>query len=204
MNELDYLFIWKSKMKVLGIEVVNILGNHDVSYLTITPRVYSLRDSSGFLTVGKRLLKLNLQIAFQLDDFLVSHAGYTQDHSLEEWHFEIITENLINNLDDLEDHIGKTRGGKYSLGSPLWADFDHELSCSPNPKYTKQIVGHTPQTKITIFQKENFKLVGIDTLTIVPIKKPPFLGKMVVQRSYFTIKVHSCVTARLYCAVIAK
>ncbi|WP_284052134.1 metallophosphoesterase [Ligilactobacillus agilis] len=174
MNELDYLFIWKSKMKVFGVEVINLLGNHDVSYLTVTPRMYSLQDADGFLSVGRKLLKLNLQIAFQLDDYLISHAGYTQDFDLEDWHFETITENLIDNLDDLEDHVGKARGGKYFLGSPLWADFDHELSCLPNPKYQKQIVGHTPQTKITTVHKGEFELVGIDTFTINLIKRKPF------------------------------
>ncbi len=174
MNELDYLFIWKSKMKVFGVEVINLLGNHDVSYLTVTPRRYSLQSADGFLSVGRKLLKLNLQIAFQLDDYLISHAGYTQDFDLEDWHFEKITENLIDNLDDLEDHVGKARGGKYFLGSPLWADFDHELSFLPNPKYQKQIVGHTPQTKITTVRKRQFELVGIDTFTVIPIKERPF------------------------------
>ncbi|MBE6168771.1 metallophosphoesterase family protein [Enterococcus casseliflavus] len=178
MNELDYLFIWKSKMKVFGVEVINLLGNHDVSYLTVTPRRYSLQSADGFLSVGRKLLKLNLQIAFQLDDYLISHAGYTQDFNLEDWHFETITENLIDNLDDLEDHVGKARGGKYFLGSPLWADFDHELSCLPNPKYQKQIVGHTPQTKITTVHKGESELVGIDTFTIIPIKRKPFFKEI--------------------------
>ena len=35
VNELDYLFIWKSKMNVFGVEVISLLGNHDVSYLTV-------------------------------------------------------------------------------------------------------------------------------------------------------------------------
>lgn len=174
MYELDYLFIWKSKMKVFGIEVINLLGNHDVSYLTVTPRMYSLQNAEGFLSVGQKLLKLNLQIAFQLDDYLVSHAGYTKDFDVENWHFEIITENLIDNLDDLEDHVGKARGGEYLLGSPLWADLDHELSYLPNPKYPKQIVGHTPQKKITTVHKGQFELVGIDTFTVIPIKRNPF------------------------------
>lgn len=47
MNELDYLFIWKSKMKVFGVEVINLLGNHDVSYLTVTPRRYSLQSADS-------------------------------------------------------------------------------------------------------------------------------------------------------------
>lgn len=174
MNELDYLFIWKSKMSVFGVEVINLLGNHDVSYLTITPRRYSLQSADGFLSVGRKLLKLNLQIAFQLDDYLVSHAGYTQDFDVEDWHFETINETLFDKLDSLEDHVGKARGGEYFLGSPLWADFDHELSSFPNPKYQKQIVGHTPQTKIKTVHKEEFELVGIDTFTIIPIKERPF------------------------------
>lgn len=178
MNELDYLFIWKSKMNVFGVEVINLLGNHDVSYLTVTPRRYSLQDADGFLSVGRKLLKLNLQIAFLLDDYLVSHAGYTQDFDLEDWHFETINENLIDNLDNLEDHVGKARGGEYFLGSPLWADFDHELSCLPNLKYQKQIVGHTPQTKITTVHKGEFELVGIDTFTVTPLKQKPYYKQL--------------------------
>lgn len=177
MNELDYLFIWKSKMKVFNVEVTTLLGNHDVSYLTVTPKSYSLQNAEGFLSVGRKLLKLDLQIAFQLDDYLVSHAGYTQEFDLEDWHFESITESLIDNLDDLEDHVGKARDGEYLLGSPLWADFDHELGYLPNLKYRKQIVGHTPQTQIKSSHKGQFELVGIDTFTIIPIKKKPGFKK---------------------------
>lgn len=178
MNELDYLFIWKLKMNVLGVEVITLIGNHDVSYLTVTPRTYSLQNADGFLSVGRKLLKLNLQVAFQLDDYLISHAGYTKDFELEDWHFKTITQNLIDNLEDLEDHVGKARGGNYFLGSPLWADFDQELSFSPNPKCQKQIVGHTPQMKITTVHKGEFEFVGIDTFTIIPIESRPFFKKM--------------------------
>lgn len=174
IDELDYLLIWKSKMTLLGIEVINLLGNHDVSYLTITPRVYSLRNSEGFIEVRKKLLKLNMQVAFQLDNYLISHAGYTKDYNLEDWHFETISENTVDKLEFLEDHVGSSRGGEYSTGSPLWADFEQELSYYPNREYPKQIVGHTPHKQIITIQKTNFKLIGIDTFTTVPIKKRPF------------------------------
>lgn len=48
----------------------------------------------------------------------------------------------------------------------------------PNPKYQKQIVGHTPQTKITTVHKGEFELVGIDTFTIIPIKRKPFFKEI--------------------------
>lgn len=174
MNELDYLFVWKLKMTVLGVEVINLLGNHDVAYLTVTPSSYSLRDADGFLAVRQKLLKLNLQIAFQLNAYLVSHAGYTQDFDLQDWHLELITEALVDNLESLEDHIGKARGGEYALGSPLWADFEQELIEAPNSKYPRQIVGHTPQTRITTVHHAKFELVDIDTFTIIPIECKPF------------------------------
>lgn len=174
MNELDYLLVWKLKMNVFGVEVINLLGNHDVSYLTITPSDYSLRSADGFLAVGQKLLKLKLQIAFQLDDYLVSHAGYTQDFDVKDWHFTGITKDLIDSLDDLEDHVGDARGGQYRLGSPLWADFTNELSSWPNLKYHKQIVGHTPQKQISTVHKDEVELVGIDTFNVIPIESQPY------------------------------
>ena len=48
----------------------------------------------------------------------------------------------------------------------------------PNLKYQKQIVGHTPQKKITTVHKGEFELVGIDTFTIIPIKRKPFFKKV--------------------------
>lgn len=142
--------------------------------MTVILKIYSLQNAAGFLLVRQKLLKLKLQIAYRLDDYLVSHAGYTQNFDLENWHFETINETLIDKLDALEDHVGKAKGGKELLDSPLWTDFNYELSYLPNPKYQKQIVEHTPQTKIITAHKGKIELVGIDTFTIISIETKPF------------------------------
>lgn len=174
VNELDYLLMWKSKMQTLGIEVVTLLGNHDAPYFTNNPKMYSVRDVGTFIIVRDKLLKLGLQVAFQLEDYLISHAGYTEDYELEDWHLSILIKEDVEKIDRLDKHVGRARGGQYRLGSPIWSDFDMELSIFPNQKHPKQIVGHTPQKQINIEQKESFRLIGIDTFTVIPKKQSPY------------------------------
>lgn len=173
MNELDYLLMWKSRMQQAGIEVITLIGNHDVPYLTNSPKIYSLRDDDGFISVRQKLLELGIQVAFKLNDYIVSHAGYTKDYELEDWHLSILDERDLDKIYWLETHVGIFRGGQYISGSPLWADFQ-ELSLYPNMKYPKQIVGHTPQNKITIVSEKMVTFIGIDTFTIIPIKRSPY------------------------------
>ncbi|KAF1296613.1 hypothetical protein BAU15_14830 [Enterococcus sp. JM4C] len=174
MDELDYILMWQSKMQVLGVEVITLMGNHDAPYLINQPKMFSIRDADGFIRVKKKLLKLKLQIAFLLDEYVVSHAGYTQDYDLEDWHLTILNENTLEKVDWLDKHVGASRGGEYLSGSPLWADFEQELCMFPNPNYPKQIVGHTPQRQIHIMEKSNFSIAGIDTFQVTPIKTAPY------------------------------
>ncbi|GEK30555.1 phosphoesterase [Kurthia zopfii] len=175
LDEVNYLFAFKEKLEAQSIKVIMLLGNHDASYLTNKPVHYSLRDVAGFKQVREKLLKLDLQIAYELGDFLVSHAGYTVDYELKDWHFEKITENSIEHVEWLNKHVGISRGGNYISGSPIWADAK-ELSRHPNEKHLKQIIGHTPQHRIQLKNLISSKaeLIFIDTFTVTPLEKPPY------------------------------
>lgn len=173
LEELDYLLAFKRSLEAKGIKVVMLLGNHDSDYVISNPRIYSLQDTKTFMEISKRLLRLELQVAYELGDYLVSHAGYTEDYQLEAWHLEKITNKSIKNVAWISKHIGISRGGTYISGSPLWADFE-ELTKYPNRDYRKQIVGHTPQKQINLIQNPNSEIVGIDTFTIIPISEKPY------------------------------
>ncbi|MFV0557175.1 MAG: metallophosphoesterase [Enterococcus sp.] len=175
MEELDYLLAWKRRQQARGIEVITLLGNHEAPYLTFTPRSYSLQGAKGFIHVHRKLLKLGVQVAFQLGQYLVSHAGYTQDYKLRSWHLTPVTESTIKKIAWLDERTGRARGGRYRLGSPIWADFSRELCRYPNLKYPKQIVGHTPQLQIKPVKKAGCECVGIDTLKVSPEKSRPYL-----------------------------
>ena len=100
-------------------------------------------------------------LAYQLNDFLISHAGYTTLFNPEPWHFEKITSRHLHKLEELADSIGTKRGGLFETGSPLWADLS-ELKEKTNLKHPKQIVGHTPQKNIDASNN----IIGIDTFSL--------------------------------------
>ena len=103
-----------------------------------------------------------MQIAYQLDDYLVSHAGYNFLFDTEPWHFEPIqVEKYEKELEILAYAVGPMRGGGDLAGSPLWADF-REIEIAANIKYPKQIVGHTPKSSIDISKN----IIGLDTFSL--------------------------------------
>ncbi|KAF1296612.1 hypothetical protein BAU15_14825 [Enterococcus sp. JM4C] len=176
-EELTFLVRWKNKIERSGVKVVTLLGNHDAPYLTGELRNYSLNkafdiDSKKLSiddVISDKLMELGVQIAYQLDDFLVSHAGYHQGQPLEKWHLRKLTLSDLDlrNVKELENRISTYRGG-YSLNpSPLWTDF-YELIEFCNPKYPKQIVGHTPQKHIVLKTNSQipYQLIDIDTFSL--------------------------------------
>lgn len=173
LDELEFLINWKDKMKAQGVNVVTLLGNHDAPYLTGNLRHYSLQQ--GYQLISESLFKLGTQIAFQMDDFLVSHAGYCWGQELEEWHLRTIEKADSAAINLLERQVGIGRGGRYWSGSPLWADY-RELMDSPNPKYLKQIVGHTPQKEILLenAQDKPFEFIAIDTFNLASKGEYPY------------------------------
>ena len=166
LRDLDFLIQWKKRMINKGFRIINLLGNHDVPYLIDEPRAYSLQIYSGFKLVKDRLKALDLQVAFQLDSFLISHAGYCWGQEVEPQHFKILTLKDIEMIRDLEEHVGIGRGGRYWVGSPIWADYNLELTDQPNPKYLKQVVGHTPRENVNLNADNQYKIYGIDTFSM--------------------------------------
>lgn len=168
LNDLRYLLKWKAEMEFRGIDCIFILGNHDAAYLINQPKTYSLQDKLSFKEVKNLLFELELQVAFKLDEYLVSHAGYCEGIEPEAWHFDKINRECIADIDGLEKNVGISRGGHLLLGSPMWADFNKDLLTNPNSKYLYQIVGHTPVNKIEL--TNTVSLIGIDTFNILPTK----------------------------------
>lgn len=177
LNELDYLLLWKSKMQTKGLKIITLMGNHDAPYLINSPKIYSLVNNKGFRQVGKRLIELNLQVALKLGKFLVSHAGYTRNFSPESWQLipfpnssYLLDEETTTRIEMLAEQVGFSRGGATNqLGSPIWADFQHELLPFFNESYPDQIVSHTPQSQIKVSP-----LTGIDTFTVKPQLTAPY------------------------------
>lgn len=160
-KDLTCLFSWKKKHEQNGLEVINLVGNHDIYYLLGQPAPFSVKNLELFFAVQNLLESLDLQIAYQLDDYLISHAGYNFLFDPEPWHFEPITEEHEEELETFAYAIGPMRGGRDLAGSPLWADF-REIELAPNENYPNQIVGHTPQKSIDISKN----VIGIDTFSL--------------------------------------
>ncbi|HEM5427568.1 TPA: metallophosphoesterase [Streptococcus suis] len=160
-RDLTFLFSWKKNMEANGLEVINIIGNHDADYLINFVSQYSVKNLEVFFAIKEQLKELGLQVAYQLSDFLISHAGYTTLFNPEPWHFEKITSRHLHKLEELADSIGTKRGGLFETGSPLWADLS-ELKEKINLKHPKQIVGHTPQKNIDASNN----IIGIDTFSL--------------------------------------
>lgn len=168
--ELDNLLNWKSKMVSKGIEVITLIGNHEAPYLINEPKRYSIYNKKCFIETGEKLYALGLQVAYKLDDYIVSHAGFACGQDLQEWHFNILSPSDRGLIKALDEHVGISRGGKYWVGSPIWADYRFELKENPNPNILKQIVGHTRQSKISL----DSSLIGIDTYSILAKKEYPY------------------------------
>jgi len=161
-DDLRFLYRWKEQMVASGVEVVLLAGNHDVPYLIDEQVSYSVTNPFAFEWVKEMLYDLELQIAYQLGDFLVSHAGYTEDYEPKKWHFETLKSDQLEKLTWLHDHVGLSRGGRFITGSPIWADYKLDLKEFYHRDFPKQIVGHTPFEKIDLTTDR----IGIDTFSI--------------------------------------
>ena len=160
-KDLVYLVDWKKKAADKGISCKFLIGNHDIFYYLGIPTSFTLTNQEAFEAVGDTLEELDLQIAFQLDDYIVSHAGYNFLFDVEDWHFSRLSLENEDELIRFASTIGPMRGGQDLAGSPVWAHIE-EIKIAPNPDYPKQIVGHTPQPSIDL----SINVIGIDTFAI--------------------------------------
>lgn len=186
-KDLTFLYSWKIDKEQNGIDVINLIGNHDAYYLLGEQAPFSIQNLEVFFAVKELLQNLKLQIAYQLDDYLVSHAGFNLIFDPKEWYFNLYTKEHEEELDILAYTIGPMRGGKALRGSPLWAHF-RELELLPNQDYPKQIVGHTPKESIDISKN----VIGIDTFSLYIDKdnKYQFIGNgdlLVYDQGHFEV-----------------
>ncbi|MEL0464684.1 metallophosphoesterase [Streptococcus pneumoniae] len=118
-KDLTFLYSWKIDKEQNGIDVINLIGNHDAYYLLGEQAPFSIQNLEVFFAVKELLQDLKLQVAYQLDDYLVSHAGFNLIFDPKEWHFNLYTKEHEEELDILAYTIGPMRGGK-ALGGLLY------------------------------------------------------------------------------------
>lgn len=127
-------FILENKDKV-----VCLIGNHDYQYLTKNP--VSRFDAYHAEEITKYLKQMPLQMTYQIDGYLFSHAGvlpkWLSQHNL--------TLNQINSL-AIENpafmDISPIRGGESAVGSCIWGDI-REYDANYHYADIYQIFGHT-------------------------------------------------------------
>lgn len=173
-------------------KVVLLLGNHDIHYL-----FHPDYPCSGFRPSMQDTLTALFnhhvhlfQIAYQINNYLFSHAGISRP-----WHERLMTlldkiplgditdrSNLAILLNGLNQtwhrgllfEVGVTRGGSKEYGGVVWADKE-ELRNHPLEGY-HQIVGHNPVPYI-----EAFSFNDDTSITFVDV-----LG---IQESYYEINI---------------
>lgn len=169
-----------------------LLGNHDIQYL-----YYPNFRCSGFRRSQQPALT-NLfneyshlfQVAYQVDNYLFSHAGlsaawYARFVSLLEkipLKHSMENQNLANHLNALNQtwhrgllhEVGINRGGNKEYGGPTWADKE-ELRNYPLEGY-HQVAGHSPVSFIEAF--------SFDDETSVT-----FIDVLGIQEAYYEVNV---------------
>jgi predicted phosphodiesterase len=164
--------------KTGGKEVILLIGNHDHHYF------YGVGNTgtSGYQAVMAPVIghvleenKEHLQMAYQFEDFLFTHAGVGETfmndiYGKDGWSVD----NLANDLNELWKHKphaftfnGWNASGDDMGQTPIWI---RPLSLTKDShnirKYLKQVVGHTGQREILLDEKSTlkYKYYFIDTL----------------------------------------
>lgn len=156
-------------------KVILLLGNHDIQYWFYTKN-YVKFQCSGFRPsmAGniQSLLKEDkkiFQVAFQLNNYLWSHAGISNASYNIHWKkYNIPKEHLAEELNKyfiLEFpelfHIAKDRGGIHPVGGIFWIDRKNTYDDPLNGFH--QIVGHSQTKEIVSFNKnEETSITFID------------------------------------------
>lgn len=189
LDELTLLNKFRNKLiKESKVEPVFLIGNHDMPYLIGIPEYYSVYNRQVFDKVHDLLLQLQPQIAYEVDDdFIASHAGYVYESIREvpEWHFEPWLYGYTDESVKLQMQVGMSRGGNYSSGGVLWADFgDFERG---SLKIERQVVGHTPQKTITNVRyanslNDNVNCICVDTFSLNQFYNPIGDGSMLLYK----------------------
>jgi len=155
-------------------KVITLLGNHDFHYTSGCIGSYSGFDYSIFYNMKSELDGLIkegiLQIAYQFDKYLFTHAGVTKTWCTEN---NIDTDDLVNSLNDhlmykpivFNFRVGKRHSayGDDITQGPLWV---RPLSLLNDGLDYIHIVGHTQKMQITelLDDESDFGCILIDSL----------------------------------------
>lgn len=176
--ESEFLKDWVKKNK--DFEVICLLGNHDIPYITGNLRYYSNQNPKVIASIKDTLFKIKAQVCTEVVGYIISHAGFVGKHYPETWQLQPIENipTIISKLNEIEQHVGICRGGYHRNGSVVWADLD-ELIANYNQKYPKQIVGHSPVSTVSNFND----LWVVDTLSLTTNLLPIGDGSMLILES---------------------
>ena len=184
IDELTLLNKFRKKLIKKGIEPVFLIGNHDMPYLIDIREYYSAYNTDTFDKVHDLLLRLQPQIAYEVDDYIIaSHAGYVQTSAWEIplWHFKPWLYSYIDESINLQKQVGR-RGGFNTYGSMLWEDFGERLW---RAGMKCQIVGHTPQKTITDLREDitcEANCICVDTFSLNQFYNPIGDGSMLLYK----------------------
>ena len=158
-------------------KVILLLGNRDIQYMDY-PHYRCTGFNSFFQMDYTELFRANrnlFRVASQFRDYLFTHAGLSNSfarHNLKEYYDSILNKEisvaeLLNRIQNSEKQamlhsVSDLRGGPDPFGGITWADY-RETSVDLLPGY-HQVVGHTPQKKITKVEGEDCSMVYIDVL----------------------------------------
>ena len=150
-------------------EVVLLLGNHDLHYITDKAEMCSRYDDKIAIH-AEPLFHDNIdlfQYAHQIDNYIFTHAGISQYWFVNDFKGDMhknIADQLNNCTESQEDALfacGFLRGGFHEKGGIFWADI-YELT-DPLQGYT-QIVGHNRVDDIYDFSKDGGRIIFCDCL----------------------------------------
>ncbi len=147
-------FVVERRIKNPSIDTICLLGNHDLTYFTHNYRCRY--DDIHEAEVKEYLTELDLQISYQIDNYLFTHAGVSRDW-LELHNLTVDDLNNIKDYDILEE-IPKSRGGYDKYGSCVWnslSDYAEEIHI---PDYF-QIFGHTWGGRTNPVIKKDFAML---------------------------------------------
>lgn len=158
--------LWLNETKErLGDRAVWLIGNHDVSYMSVykkgdfSPQNNTFYYCSGWTKskaseINKNLREdffSDLELCVQVGDYIASHAGFNDLHLSP--HLGVLDNiKAIHQKWENEKHsfkheafhwiwdVGPCRNGNDRVGSPVWLDWNHEFA---DIEEIKQIVGHT-------------------------------------------------------------
>ena len=168
--------------------VITLFGNHELHYVLAPPGVSNDYRCSGYDPIAHYdyypVLRDNIELfqaAFQIDNYLWTHAGVHKG-----WYTFRFQKDILYYLANMEDPpelktladelnfafdrglssmfaVGHLRGGSSKEGGPLWLD-KRLGSKKPLPGY-HQIVGHTAIKDITVYIiNEDTSIIFVDVL----------------------------------------